>query len=241
MAASTERPLATVAPWIWTALVIALVAQIVGGAIQPRARTSATDLSHPPHPQLITLATFGEPVAAAKLMMLWLQAFDYQSGNRIAYRDLDYEVLEAWLSRILTLDPSSQYALMSATRLYAEVPEDAKKRRMIDFVFREYLKDPNRRWPWAAHAAVIAKHQLHDRDLSLRIARALQQHTTTADAPTWVRTMEEFVSDDLDELEATRVLIGGLLATGQKLSERERRLLHDRLERLEQRLLDLRK
>ena len=204
--------------------------------MQPPPAAKAEDLRPPPSADGLRLAAVGEPVALAKLLMLYLQAFDYQAGSRVPYRDLDYGHLEQWLSAILALDPDGQYPLMSASRLYAGVPDPAKQREMLEFVYREYLKDPNRRWPWLAHATVLAKHELKELPLARKYAIALQEHTTTPDAPAWVTQMEPFILEDMDELEAARVLIGGLLASGRIKDEREMRLLDRRLKLLEERM-----
>ena len=234
-----ERPLRSVPVWIWGALGGALAVQITVGISQPVALASAGDLPAPPSALGARLASFGEPVATAKIAMLWLQAFDFQSGNRIPYRDLNYTFLEGWLERILELDPSGQYPLMSAGRLYAEVPDTEKSRAMIELILREFKKDPNHRWPWAAHAAVIAKHRLKDLPLAERIALALQQDTTADNVPVWVRSMRAFILEDMDELEAARVLIGGLVSSGRITSERERALLESRLRAIEDRIHDV--
>jgi hypothetical protein len=215
---------------------VALALQIAVGSARPRPQASAQDLPAPPTASLLRLAAIGEPVALAKLLMLYLQAFDYRAGSRVPYRDLDYDRLEAWLSRLLELDPTGQYPLMLASRLYAEVPDPARQRKMLELVYREYLKDPNRRWPWLAHATVIAKHELKDLPLARRFAVALQQHTTTPDAPIWVRQMEPFILEDMNELEAAKVLIGGMVASGQVKDERDLRLLEQRLQTLEERI-----
>jgi hypothetical protein len=107
---------------------------------------------------------------------------------------------------------------------------------MLDFVFREYLKDPNRRWPWLAHATILAKHRLKDLPLARQYAAALQQHTTAPDAPLWVRQMEPFILEDMNELEAAKIMIGGLLASGQVKDTRDLELLDRRLKALEERL-----
>ncbi len=231
-----ERPLGDVPRWIIGLLACALALQVALASWRPPPAAKAEDLGRPPSANALRLAAMGDPVALAKLLMLHLQAFDYQAGTRIPYRDLDYEHLEGWLRRILELDPGGQYPLMSASRLYAEVPDPAKRRRMLEFVFAEYLKDPNRRWPWLAHATVIAKHGLKDLPLARKYAVALQQHTTTSDAPAWVRQMEPFILEDMNELEAARVLIGGLIASGQVKDERDLRLLERRLQLLEERI-----
>jgi hypothetical protein len=231
-----ERPVSQVPRWVLALLGGALGLQLWVGATRPDPHAAAEDLGWPPSVHMLRLASFGEPVPLAKLLMLYLQAFDYQAGTRVPYRDLDYDRLEAWLARIVALDPTGQYPLMSASRLYAEVPDPAKKRRMLDFVYRAYLEDPNRRWPWLAHATVIAKHELKDPVLARQYAVALQRHTTTTDAPVWVKQMEPFILEDMNELEAAKILIGGLIASGQVKDERDLQLLQRRLKLLEDRI-----
>src|SRR5262245_51948183 len=188
-----ERPLADVPRWVIAGLALALGLQIGVAVLQPRPSARAEDLGPAPGTNALRLAAVGEPIALADLLMLYLQAFDYQAGTRIPYRDLDYDRLTEWLARILELDPGGQYPLMSASRLYAEVPDPAKQRKMLELIYQEYLKDPNRRWPWLAHATIVAKHQLKDLPLARKYAVALQQNTTNRDAPAWVRQMEAFI------------------------------------------------
>ena len=231
-----ERPLADVPRWVAAGLASALALQVGVALLQPRPSARAEDLGPAPGVNTLRLAAVGEPIALANLLMLYLQAFDYQAGTRVPYRDLDYDRLLEWLSRILELDPAGQYPLMSASRLYAEVPDPVKQRKMLDFVYREYLRDPNRRWPWLAHATLLAKHQLKDLPLARKYAVALQQNTTTPDAPVWVRQMEPFILEDMNELEAAKIMIGGLLASGQVKDRRDFELLERRLKQLEEKL-----
>src|SRR5262245_53291902 len=230
-----ERPLADVPRWVIAGLVAALGLQIGVAVVQTRASARAEDLGPAPGENVLRLAAVGEPIALAELLMLYLQAFDYQAGTKVPYRDLDYDRLIGWLARILALDPGGQYPLMSASRLYADVPDAAKQRKVLDFIYAEYLKDPNRRWPWLAHATILAKHRLKDLPLARKFAVALQQHTTTPDAPVWVRQMEPFILEDMNELEAAKIMIGGLLASGQVKDRRDYELLQRRLKELEER------
>lgn len=168
--------------------------------------------------------------------MLYLQSFDYGGDTMTPYRTLDYARLEAWLGAILDLDPRSSYPLFSAARLYAEVPDAARSRRMLEFIYREYLRDPNARWPWLAHAALIAKHRLGDLPLALRYAQAIDRHTTARDIPLWARQMEIFILEDMNELEAAKIMLGGLLLSGRITDPAEAAFLKQRLEELEARL-----
>ena len=231
----TQRLISGVPRVVVAFLALALAAQIALKIIAPRPSARAEDLPPAPGIRTLRLASFGEPVALAKGLMLYLQAFDYQSGTKIPYRDLDYDRLEAWLGRILELDPQGQYPLLAASRLYAEVPVEAKQRSMLEFVYRQFLLDPNRRWPWLAHATVIAKHRLHDLPLALRYARAIQGSATAADVPLWARQMEAFILEDMNELEAARLVIGGYIQSGQVKDPGELKFLDERLKELEKR------
>jgi len=230
------RPLSDVPTWVKLAVLVGLAAQVTWGSLQPSPRATAEDLPHPPSSQVLRLAALGEPIAAAKLLMLYIQAFDYRAGSHIPYRKLDYDALVGWLGGILSLDPVGQYPLWSAARLYAEVPDPVRQRKMLSFIYQEYLKDPNRRWPWLAHATIIAKHQLKDLPLARQYAVALQHNTTDPNAPLWVKQMEPFILADMGELELARILIGGLIASGQVKDRRDAEMLERRLKDIEERL-----
>jgi hypothetical protein len=232
----TQRPIMDVSRATLATLAIGLALQIGLKATAPPPRASAEDLPPAPSIAALRLASFGEPVALAKLLMLYLQAFDYQSGTRIPYRDLDYSRLEAWLARILELDPQGQYPLLAASRLYAEVPLESKERRMLEFVYRQFLLDPNRRWPWLAHATAIAKHKLNDLPLALRYARAIQRYAVADDVPLWAKQMEIFILEDMNELETARLIIGGYIESGIVKDPAELKFLNQRLKQLEARM-----
>jgi hypothetical protein len=231
-----ERPLRAVPAWLWTLLAASFAAQLGWHAARPRATPSAADLPPAPRVEALRLASFGEPAAGARLAMLYLQSFDLGGGNTLRYRQLDYERLVQWLASILALDPRSQYPLFSAARIYAEVPDPRRSRIAMEFVYREFLHDPNRRWPWLAHAALLAKHRLGDLALARRYAAAIDRHTTDPGVPLWARQMEIFILEDMNELEAAKIMIGGLLLSGRISDPAELRFLKERLEELERRL-----
>jgi hypothetical protein len=230
-----ERPLGEVPRWLWLALAAALAAQIAWQGLRPPAGTSASDLPAPPSMRGLRLASFGEEPATARLLMLYVQAFDLGGANELPYRKLDYTRLAGWLAAALELDPRSEYPLFLAARVYTEVPDPARVRVMLDFIEQEFLRDPDRRWPWLAHAALLAKHKLNDLPLARRYASDIDRFARGANVPAWARQMEIFVLEDMNEFEAAKVLLGGLLASGRITDPAEARFLKQRLEALEAR------
>jgi len=165
----------------------------------------------------------------SKLLMLWLQGQDHQREVSIPFVRLDYDRVVAWLDRILFLDPEGQYPLLSAARIYTVVPDDNKRRRMLNFVYQRFLDAPDQRWQWMAHAVYVAKHRLNDLDLALHYARELRVNTSAESVPDWAWQMELFVLEDLGDLEAAKILLGGLIESGEITDPRQIEFLTSRL------------
>ena len=228
-----ERPVRDVPLAGLLLLAAGLAAQLAWHAWRPGPTARAEALPAPPPEALLRVASIGDPVALAKGLMIWLQAFDNQPGISIPFRDLDYGRVQGWLARILALDPRGQYPLLAASRLYGEVPVADKQRSMLEFVYERFLEDPDRRWPWLAHAAIVARHRLNDLPLALRYARAITERATGPGVPNWARDMSILVLEEMGELEAARVLIGGLLESGRVNDPHEVRFLDGKLKDLE--------
>ena len=238
---AAERPVTSVPVWILGLLAAALAGQLALAALRQGAARGAADLPPAPAAGALRLASLGEPSALAHLTMVWLLAFDARGDNTVPYQRLDYGRLIGWLSAILALDPKSESPLFAAARIYAENPDLAKMRAMLEFIYSQFGDDPNRRWPALAHAALLAKHRLKDLALARRYAATLERLTTDPSVPLWAKQMEIFILEDMNELEAARIMLGGLLATGRVRDPDERRFLEGRLKELEERTKSLKR
>ena len=226
-----ERSLHAVPLAVPLLLAFVLALQLFWHSLQapPIARADAL----PPAPSATTIraASFGEPIAAAQWMLLQLQAFDNQPGISIPYADLDYERVLGWLNTALALDSRSGYPLMMASQLYGQVQDMAKQRQMCEFVHARFLDAPDARWRWLAHCAVMAKHRLQDPELALRYATDITVHAGSASS--WARQMRIFILEDIGEIGSAKVLLGGLLATGEVTDPSELNFLTERLMAME--------
>lgn len=229
-----ERSISSVPKPVLFLLVVVLFLQVFWYVKHPAQQARAESLMAPPSSATLHIASFGEPIALAKSMTLYLQAFDNQAGLNLSFRQLDYQNVEAWLTRILELDPPAQYPLFAASRLYGEIADDVKQRAMLDFVYREFFIDPNHRWKSLTHAASLARHRLNDLPLARKYARAIRLYATASEVPSWAKQMEIFLLEDMDELQSARILLGGLLQSGEITDPHEYRFLEQRLIALEQ-------
>ena len=216
-------------------LVISLFAQITWHYYFTELEANQKALPAATKAPYIRLVSLDDSLTASKLTMLWLQAFDNQPGISISLQDLNYDRVIDWLDLILKLDSKTQYPLLAAIRFYAEVQNEDKQRKMIDFVAEKFIEKPNERWASMAHAVYMAKHRLKDIDLALDCAQLIRQYAKGDNVPYWAKQMQIFILEDIGELESAMILIGGLLESGELKDAHQRRFLGQRLEEIKQR------
>jgi hypothetical protein len=231
---STQRPVSSVPGTVSLVLLLALGLQIILHGYYDERDVTGKSLTPAPSELHASLLGLGDNIAIAKVLMLWLQAFDNQPGLSIPLARLDYEKVTEWLQLILELDPRGQYPLFAAARIYAGIQDENKQRRMLEFVYRNFFEDPNHRWPALAHAVYIAKHRLNDMPLALKYAEAMAENVTANDVPFWVKQMHIYVLEDMGELEAARILLGGLIESNAIRDPNELEFLRSRLRTLEE-------
>lgn len=228
-----ERAILSIPKPVVIFLVLGLTAQLYWHGIQPKPQAMAQDLVVAPDVSSLRILGFGDSVSLAKLLMLWLQSFDNQPGISVPFKNLDYDKVHGWLHVIEQLDPKAQYPLLAASRLYTRVPDEAKQRQMLGFVYEKFFDDPGRRWPWLAHAAIVAKHRLKDMQLALKFSRAITDKSGSNDIPSWASQMQVVILEDMGEARAAQILIGGLVKNGTIKDPNEVRFLNERLQQME--------
>ena len=228
-----DRPVRDVPVPVIVMLVLTLTLQLAWHSQQEPIVAQAEDLPRPMSARAYVMSSFGEPIAAAKVLNLWLQAFDNQPGISIPLHSLDYEVVMDWLDTILELDPRGHYPMLVAARVYGSVSNREKQRQMMDYIFFKFNEDPNKYWRWLAHAVVTAKHELKDMPLALKYAHALSEKATGDNVPYWARDMKIIVLEDMGNVEAAKVLVGGLIASGEITDPYELNFLQNKILELE--------
>jgi len=227
-----QRSVQNVPKIIIILLVLSLGGQIIWHYQLPPPNTKIQKLTSPPQQGLLHILSFGDMIVSAKILMLWLQAFDIQTGQFLPYQQLDYDKLQQWLEQILLLDPNSQYPLLVASHLYSSIQDPKKQLLMLELVYKQFFIDPDKRWPWLAHVTVIAKHRLKNLPLALKYAQAISNHATP-NMPRWAKEMQIFILEDMGELEQARLVVGGMLASGQLTDLKEIEFLNEKLLALE--------
>lgn len=221
---------------LWVMLAAGLLASAGLSVMRGTPKASAEDLGQPPNVTGARLLSLDEPVAFAKVLNIVVQAHDAQPGLSLAYGQLNYDQLTQWMDLSLALDPAGQYPLMAGARLYTQNSADqARQRKMTDWVAARFLADPARRWPWLAHVAYVAKTQFKDMPLALSYSEVLRLRTEQIPSvPAWARQLDIFLKIEMKDSDSAKFLIGGLIHSGQIKDPNELRFLAHTLKELEE-------
>lgn len=233
-----DRPLADVPRLVIVLLALTIGLQLFWHSQQKPIVATAEDLQLPMSARTYVMSSLGEPIAMSKLLNLWLQAFDNQPGLSISFHQLDYVRLTKWLDTILELDPRGKYPMLVAARVYGSVQDRERQRIMMEYIFYKFNEDPNRHWRWLAHAIIVAKHELKDMQLALKYADALAEKADGKHVPYWAKDMKIIVLEDMGEVEAAKILVGGLIASGEITDRYELSFLEEKIRVLEEKLSD---
>lgn len=232
-----DRPVKDVPLSVKIFLLLALLLQLLWHSLQQPVVAKAEDLPLPLSTRSYVMSSLGEPIAAAKFLNLWLQAFDNQPGVSISFHQLNYPRLTKWLDTILELDPNGPYPMLVAARVYGSIQDDEKQRIMADYIFYKFNENPNKYWRWLAHVVITAKHELKDNALALKYASALAEKATGKNVPYWARDMKIIVLEDMGEVEAAKIFVGALIDSGEISDPYELKFLTQKIAILEQKVL----
>ena len=232
-----DRPVSDVPKSVKIFLLLALILQLVWHSFQEPVVFFLMIRRPPRSTRTYVMSSLGEPIAAAKFLNLWLQAFDNQPGASISFHQLNYPRLTRWLDTILELDPEGHYPMLVAARVYGSIKDPVKQRIMTDYVFYKFNEDPNKYWRWLAHVIITAKHELKDNDLALKYANALAEKATGKNVPYWARDMKIIVLEDMGEVEAAKILVGALIESNEITDPYELNFLTHKIAVLEEKVL----
>lgn len=233
------KPLRLVSPLLWAITLLAITAQIVFSIyLLPPPAAIARDYAAPPPPQTLRVAAFGAPATLAKLLALNIQTHDNQPGISIPFAQLNYDKLGQWLDRAVSLDERAEYPHFLMAKVYSAVRNNPRRYIAVTWVWRQFLRLPNERWWWMAHATNFVKHELKNDEMALLMAQDLRQRLTPGKTPNWPRQMEAFFLENNSEFDAAAAILQNQLAAGEITDPQEFAFLLDRLEGIIQKMYD---
>ncbi len=193
-------------------------------------------LKTPLDAQFYRAVSFGSEQLLSYLLLIRVQLHDNQKGQHVSYSHLDYETLSNWLMTLYNMNPASDYPAFLASRVYSNVQDEKKIRKMVNLIEALFNKNPQQHWRRMTEACLLLKHQLHDLPAALKIAEQIANLPATIKMPFWARDMRLILLDELNRLESAQILISSMLQSGEIKDNDELRFLRDRLLKIQQNL-----
>ena len=180
----------------------------------------------------------GSESLLAHLLAIRLQLHDNQAGRHFRYSLIDYDRLVDWLEQISDTYVDSEYPMLLASRVYTRTSSPDRLRKLLGFIERRFDDNPQLHWRRLAEASLIAKHNLQDLDLALRLARKLAAQPANVEMPHWARDIEFLLLSEMNEYESAIAIIQALLQSGSIDDVDERRFLREKLLEFQQKLFE---
>ena len=205
---------------------------------RPRIEAEYRPLSEPYDAATYRGLAAGSEHLIGYLLSIRLQLHDNQVGRHFSYRLIDYDRLVAWLERLSDIAPGTEYPMLLASRIYSQVQDEQRLRRLLAFIERRFEDNPQLHWRRLAEACLLAKHRLGDLQLALRLAEMLALQPAGVKMPHWARDFRILLLADLNEYESAIAIIEGLLEPGVIDDPDERRFLQEKLSDFQQKLFE---
>jgi hypothetical protein len=236
-----ERPLQQLpVPLIWGFLLV-LSSQLLFHHYSPVSREfSYQPLSSPLQASTYRGIAMGSEKLLGYLLAIRLQLHDSQAGRYFSYNRIDYAVLTEWLEQITRVNPTSEYPMLLASRVYSQTRDKSRLLLMLGFIERNFDHAPQLHWRRLAEASVIAKHKVGDLKLALRLAEKLALQPTSIEMPQWARDIRFLLLAELNELESAIAIIEAMLRSNAVLDSNEKRFLKQKLSKFQQELFESR-
>ena len=236
-----ERPFVQLPRSLLIGFVLLFLAQLVYHHFnRPGLAPSYRPLETPHSSGFYRALAMGSEQLMASLLAIRIQLHDNQAGQHFSYRLMDYSLLVDWLERISRLDPTSEYPMLLASRIYAQTRDESRLRQIIGYIEREFDTDPQLHWRRLAEVSVIARHRLQDLELALRLAEKIAAQPAAMSIPHWARDLQFLLLAELNELEAAIAIIQAMIESGSVTDPDERRFLKEKLSDFQQKLFESR-
>lgn len=130
----------------------------------------------PPTSDALRAQAFGDEQFLYRQLAHDLQNFGDTGGRVTAMKDYDPDRVVGWLGALDTLDPDAGYHLFLTVRYFAQTPNPAALRRLVNYIEERADQNPERHAIWAADAIYIAQVRLHDLKLATEVGAVIDRH-----------------------------------------------------------------
>ncbi len=196
-------------------LFLALVANI--GLWFSARGVQAKWMNVPPAPEQRFASAYGlgDPQLSYRSVGIMIQNMGDSGGRTTSLDDYNYEELVKWFFLQDFLDPYSNYVPYLAAFYFGGVQDPQKFKPVLDYLVAVGSRVDGEKWRFLAHAVYLARFELEDQDLALRLAQKLAA-VNNPKMPHWTRQMPAFIMNAQGKKEAAYALLLEMLKTDPK-------------------------
>jgi len=141
-------------------------------------------------------ASFGDKEFLFRTLSTRLQNSGDIFAGFIALKKYDYNRLYQWFKTLDTLNGQSTLIPSLASYYYSQTQNKQDTIYIINYLDEFASKDIDKYWWWLFQATFIAKRDLKNYDLSLKLANKMASSASST-APIWVKQMPAFISAEM--------------------------------------------
>lgn len=234
-----ERPYKQVPRILLIGFLVLFAAQILSHRSTILQQSNYRPLPSPFPATIYNGLSMGSQQLLSYLLAIRLQLHDNQAGKHLRYDRLDYQRLVEWLDQIYLINPQSEYPMLLASRVYSQTRDKNRLRIILEYIDRTFVQNPQLHWRRLAEASVIAKHQLGDMRLALKMAEKISSQPASVEIPRWARDLEFILLGEMNEHETAITIIVALLQSEAIKDPDEVRFLKDKLLKFQQKLSEI--
>lgn len=152
----------------------------------------------------------GDETLAHRVLGNLLQNFGGSGGRFVAIGDYDMENVAEWLYLGNSLDPKSEYLPFLAAYFFGASQDKEKLRPIIAYLEEVGTSGGKEKWRWLVQGVILARFELKDTELALRLANKLASLWRPG-MPAMMVQMPAFVQLGMGEKEASYQIMTELL------------------------------
>lgn len=183
--------------YLWL-FIIALACQILFWYKTEKIKSAFELVPAAPNPYLISAISLGDNEFLFRALAMRLQNSGDVFAGFASLKNYDYSHIFDWMKMLDDLNSKSNFVPSLASYYYSQSPKAEDARYLIKYLDEHCEKNIDENWWWLFQAIFIAKKNLADLDLALKLANKLAKNNAK-NAPLWTKQMPAFISEEMGD------------------------------------------
>jgi hypothetical protein len=152
----------------------------------------------PPTKNLMSILSLGDEEFLFRALGLRLQNSGDVFAGFVALKNYDYQRIYGWMKALDSLNYQSNFIPSLASYYYSQTQNTKDSIYIINYLDEHASQDIDKKWWWMFQAVYIAKKNLKDDDLALKLAYKLSENKDPK-APFWTRQLPAFFHQEMGD------------------------------------------